>query len=345
MESSVFFGGSVVAAVVAGMIALFAPCCISFMLPAYFASSFQNRLRQVAMTFVFAAGVATMILPIALGASLLRQLMASQHMTLYILGGIFLLALAIYLFLGGEIHLPMPGQRTGGTTGIASVYTLGLFSGITSSCCAPVLASVIALSSVAPSFSVALGLGLAYVFGMVAPLFVISYLWERYDWRSSRLFKHKSYTWHIGKLQRRLSRTNLASAILLFVLGIAMIWVGFTSPAMPKLSGWQATFSVALQHYGQIITRTLIWIPNWLAGVIVFLLIALPGYYVYRQWDNSREEDEVEDEDEDADEIEDEAEGHEENNTVEANEEREESEHSETISTEIDKAERKETVH
>src|SRR5713226_2729594 len=61
MGSSIFFGGSVVAAVVAGMIALFAPCCISVMLPAYFASSFQNRRVLVAMTFVFAAGIATVI--------------------------------------------------------------------------------------------------------------------------------------------------------------------------------------------------------------------------------------------------------------------------------------------
>jgi cytochrome c biogenesis protein CcdA len=42
----------VIAAVVAGAIALFAPCCISAMLPAYFASSFQNRRRLVAMSFV-----------------------------------------------------------------------------------------------------------------------------------------------------------------------------------------------------------------------------------------------------------------------------------------------------
>ena len=66
MNSSIFFGGSVLAAVIAGMIALFAPCCISVMLPAYFASSFQNRRLLVAMTFLFAAGIATVILPIAL---------------------------------------------------------------------------------------------------------------------------------------------------------------------------------------------------------------------------------------------------------------------------------------
>src|SRR5579859_7709334 len=241
MESSIFFGGSVIAAAVAGMLALFAPCCISFMLPAYFASSFQNRLRLVSMTFLFAAGVATIILPIALGASFLRQIFAAQHTAIYAVGGVLLLALAIYLLLGGQIHLPMPGQRVGGKAGVMSTYLLGIFSGITSSCCAPVLAGVIALSSVAPSFGIALGLGTAYVFGMVAPLFIISLLWERFDWRSSRLFHPRSFTWKLGPLQRTISATNLASGLLLLLMAGAMIWVGFTFGSMQTLTGWQAT--------------------------------------------------------------------------------------------------------
>ena len=102
MDSSLFFGGSIIAAVVAGSLALFAPCCISFMLPAYFASAFANHLRLVAMTFLFAAGVATVILPIALGASVLRQFLAAQHATVYVIGGVLLFGLAIYLLLGGQ---------------------------------------------------------------------------------------------------------------------------------------------------------------------------------------------------------------------------------------------------
>src|SRR6266536_6322186 len=122
MESSIFFGGSVIAAVVAGVFALFAPCCISFLVPAYFPSSFQNRLRLVAMTVLFAAGVATIILPIALGASLLRQLFAAQHTAIYVAGGVLLLGLAIYLLLGGQIYLTMPGRRAGGKSGVVTTY-------------------------------------------------------------------------------------------------------------------------------------------------------------------------------------------------------------------------------
>jgi cytochrome c biogenesis protein CcdA len=269
VDSGLFFGGSIVAAVIAGAIALFAPCCISFMLPAYFASAFQNRRRLVAMTFLFGAGVATVILPIALGASLLRQVFTDWHPSIYMAGGALLLGLAILTLLGGQIHLPTPGRRAGGAAGPLNVYSLGVFSGITSSCCAPVLAAVIALASVAPTFVSALGLGVAYVFGMVAPLFAISLLWERYDWRSSRLLRRRSFTWRIGSLQRTLSGSQFASGLLLLVLGVAMLWNGLTLKSMYRLTGWQADLAYELQHIGASTTHALTWIPNWLAMVVL----------------------------------------------------------------------------
>jgi cytochrome c-type biogenesis protein len=283
MDSSIFFGGSILAAVVAGALALFAPCCISFMLPAYFASSFQNRMRLVAMTFLFAGGVATVILPIALGASVLRQILTTQHATIYVVGGVLLFGLAIYLLLGGQVHLPIPGRRAGGNAGVASVYSLGVFSGITSSCCAPVLAGVIALSSVAPSFGIALGLGTAYVFGMVAPLFIISLLWERFDWRSSRLFHPRSFTWKLGRVRRTISATNLASGLLLLLMAVAMIWAGFTYGSMQALTGWQAALTIGLQHTGRVIMGTFAWVPNWAAAIFLVLLVALLAWRALKQ--------------------------------------------------------------
>ena len=272
-----------IAAVVAGMIALFAPCCISVMLPAYFASSFQNRRLLVAMTFLFAAGIATVILPIALGASVLRQLLTEQHTALYVTGGILMLGLAVYVLFGGKIHLPMLGRRAGGKAGPLSVYTLGIFSGMASSCCAPVLAGVIALSSVASSFALALGLGTAYVFGMVAPLFALALLWERYDWRASRLFRPRTFTWRVGALRRTLSATDLATGVLLALIGAGMIWVGLAFSSMPPLSGWQAEFAVQLQHGGLLITRALGWIPGWVAAGLVFVSLLLLGRRAFRQ--------------------------------------------------------------
>jgi cytochrome c-type biogenesis protein len=275
MDSSIFFGGSVVAATVAGVIALFAPCCISVMLPAYFASSFQNRRVLVAMTFLFAAGVATVILPLAMGASVLRQLFTEQHTVIYVVGGLLMLALAAYTLLGGELHLPMPGRRAGGKSGPLGVYSLGVFSGVASSCCAPVLAGVIALSSVASSFGLALGLGASYVFGMVAPLFVVSLLWERYDWRSSRLFRPRTFTYRLGPVRRTIGGTGLASGLLLAVMGTATLYVGLAYDAMPAGSGWQARLSADLEHYGRVVTEALAWVPGWAAAVGLLVVVAL----------------------------------------------------------------------
>ena len=283
MDSSVFFGGSVIAATVAGVIALFAPCCISVMLPAYFASSFQNRRVLVAMTFLFAAGIATVILPLAMGASALRQLFTEQHTIIYVVGGLFMLALGAYVLLGGELHIPMPGRRAGGKSGPFSVYSLGVFSGVASSCCAPVLAGVIALSSVASSFGLALGLGAAYVFGMVAPLFAISLLWERYDWRSSRLFRPRSFSYRIGPVRRTITGTGLASGLLLALMGAATLYVGLAYDAMPASEGWQARLSVQLQSYGKAVTEALSWLPGWAGAIVLLVIVALLAWRALRQ--------------------------------------------------------------
>ncbi len=274
MDSSVFLGGSVIAAVVAGSIALFAPCCVSVMLPAYFASAFQNRRKLVAMTFLFAAGVATVIMPIALGAAVLQRLFLKEHTLVYSVAGALLLGLAVFVLAGGRLHLPMPG-RSSARTGPIGVYTLGVFSGAASSCCAPVLAGVIALSGLASSFALSAGLGAAYVFGMVAPLFVLSLLWERFDWRSSRLLRPRSLTWRLGPLRRTITGTALASGILLALMGGATLYLGLAGDAMPTGSGWQADVSAELQHYGKVVTDALGWVPGWAGAVVVVAIVAL----------------------------------------------------------------------
>jgi len=283
VHSSIFFGGSVVAAFVAGAIALFAPCCISVMLPAYFASSAQNRRVLVAMTLLFFAGIASVILPIAMGATVFRRIFSADHTIVYVTGGLIMLGLGAYTLLGGQIHLPMPGRKGGNRAGPLGVYTLGVFSGITSSCCAPVLAGVIALSGLASSFLLSLGLGLAYVFGMVAPLFLISLLWDRYDWKKSRLFRPRRFTWRLGPIRRTISGSNLASGVLLTLMGVGALWVGVSGPSMPSGSGWQAHVSVWLQHWGKVITDALSWIPGWLAAVVLLGIAALLIRKAFRQ--------------------------------------------------------------
>lgn len=283
MHSSIFFGGSVIAAVIAGGVSLFAPCCISVMLPAYFSTAFQNRRMLVAMTFLFAAGVATVILPIALGAAAVQRFITAQHELVYVTAGVALLALSIFTLAGGRMRLPTPGRRGGTSTGPWSVYSLGVFSGVTTSCCAPVLAGVVALSGVASSFGLALGLGSAYVFGMVAPLFFISLMWERLGERASGLLRPRSLTLRVGALRREISAGSLASGLLLALIGVGTLIVGLASDAMPNPSGWEASLSAHLTHYGSVATRALSFIPGVIAGVVLVLAVALLARRALRQ--------------------------------------------------------------
>ena len=271
--SSLYFGGSLLAATVAGVLALFAPCCISVMLPAYFASSFHNLRRLVAMTFVFAAGIATVILPITLGAAFLIGLINSNHVLVYALGGILMLGLAVYTLQGGTFNLPSPGRPASGA-GAVAVYSLGLFSGVASSCCAPVLAGIIALSGISGSVVSALALGGAYVLGMVLPLFLIALLWDARDWRTSRLFHRRFTTWSLGSFRRTVSDTQLLSGLLLALMGGATIWVGFAGGGMIGGS-WAAGFTVALQGFARAVTLALGSLPNWLVGLILLIAIGL----------------------------------------------------------------------
>ena len=282
MDSSIFFGGSLVAAVIAGAVALFAPCCISVMLPGYLATAFQNRRRLVAMTFLYGVGVATVILPIALGAAVVQRFIVGQHTAVYLVAGVALLALAAYTLAGGQVHLPMPGRRVG-RTGPLGVYSLGVFSGVASSCCAPVLAGVIALSGIASSFAVSLGLGAAYVFGMVAPLFVISLLWERFDLRGNGLLRPRSFTWRFGPVQRTITGTALLSGVLLALMGAGTVYIGLAGAAMPSASGWQADVSAELQHYGKLATDALSWLPGWAGAAVLGLALTLLGRRAFRQ--------------------------------------------------------------
>src|SRR6266571_3798255 len=173
------------------MVALFAPCCISVMLPAYFASSFATKRALVAMTFIFAAGLGLIILPIALGAAAIGSAISAHHLIFYLAGGTLMLALGLYMLAGGKLMLAMRARRGSGPL---AVLSLGAFSGVASSCCAPVLAGVAALSGASGSFSNAFILGVAYVFGMVLPLFVVALLWDRFNWGESWLLKGKRFS-------------------------------------------------------------------------------------------------------------------------------------------------------
>ena len=140
MGNQLLTTGSIIAAFFAGGVALFAPCCIVFLAPSYLAGAVKSRRwRLLPLTFIFAAGLALVLVPLTMGMSLLAGAIARYHAPLYYAGGTLMIALALLALSGRMWSLPSIMRTPDTTRGdSASFFALGVFSGIASSCCAPV---------------------------------------------------------------------------------------------------------------------------------------------------------------------------------------------------------------
>ncbi|MDP9326274.1 MAG: cytochrome c biogenesis protein CcdA [Candidatus Dormibacteraeota bacterium] len=258
----VLVGTVLLTSFVAGLVALLAPCCVSVMLPAYLATGLGRRSGVLGATLVFAAGVATVIVPIGVGATALSALVAGHHFAVFSLGGLAMTGGGLAVLAGWRPRLPLPmGRAAGGRGGVGPVYLLGVFSGAASSCCAPVLAGIAVLSGAAGSFPVAVAVSLTYVAGMVAPLALLAVLWERRDWSSSRLLHGRDVTVPLLR-QRRITLGTLASGLLLVGMGLLTVLIAFTGPGMGN-GGWRIRVAADLQHAAAVTTRLLSWLPGW----------------------------------------------------------------------------------
>ncbi|MFC4614790.1 cytochrome c biogenesis CcdA family protein [Cellulomonas algicola] len=279
MGTELLATGSILAAFFAGGVALFAPCCIVFLAPSYLAGAVKNaRWRLLPLTFVFAAGLAAVLVPITLGVSALAGAIARYHAPLYWAGGVLMLALAALALSGRMWSLPSfvraPDTARGDT---ASFFALGIFSGIASSCCAPVLAGVMTLSALSGSLAGGFALGLAYVFGMVFPLFVMALLWDRARLGERRLMRARLVRLHAGRFSLVTNTINVAVAIAFAIMGLLVIALA----ASEDMTGGTSAQDAA----SRVLTRTFGAVQSWLAPVPEVVLgiglLALAGAFVW----------------------------------------------------------------
>lgn len=257
-------GTTLLASFLGGIVALLAPCCVSVMLPAFLATGFRHRGGVLAATLVFGAGVATLILPIGLGATALSRLLVGGHVWVFSIGGVLTIAAGLAVLAGWTPNLPMPGARAASAGSYKSAYLLGLFSGAASACCAPVLAGVAVLSGAAASFPVALAIGIAYVTGMVAPLAAIALIWDARRERVTLAWTERTVT--VGR--RPLPLGTVISGALMIAMGLLAIVLAVTGPGM--LTGdWQTEVTGWLQHISASMLQALSWLPGWVVSAIL----------------------------------------------------------------------------
>lgn len=241
---------SLVSAFIAGMIALFAPCCVTYLLPAYLGNVFRERSKVLFMTLVFSLGIFLVMLPAVLGVQIISNFVFRYHNQIYLAGGTVMILAGILAFLG--IKLPMPRLRQpelGERPDVLSVFALGVVSGITSACCAPVLVGVLTLSLLAPSFWLAILVGAFYVMGMVFPLYVMSYFLDRKKALTGAWLKKPLGAVKLLGKTFTILRSNLIAALIFLVMGTLVIYLTLaTDFAMEEAAQWMGNLASRIKQ-------------------------------------------------------------------------------------------------
>ncbi len=281
-------GTSLIAAFVAGVAALFAPCCITVLLPSYLGNIFREKYKIFFMTFVFFLGVATVFLPIGLGASFLAQAFSKYHNIIFSIGGIFLVVLGITMLLGKKFSTPT-SVRDGMKKHVSSIYVLGIFSAIATTCCAPVLAGVLTLSMAGGTIVWGVLYTLAYVLGMTLPLFVIAAFLDKTNLTEKFTGAKKTVAMKLGNFSWQITVSELISGLIFLLMGGYITYLAFSSKLFVhsdyqlEMNIWNAKFLGAINGFTSLI-------PEYIWALLFIEIVASISYVFIKQYKKQKYE-------------------------------------------------------
>ncbi len=275
LTTTLFTNASLVVAFIGGMVMLFAPCCITIMLPAYFGSAFHTKSRVLLMTLIFAAGVATIMLPIVLGARFIASFFSSYHLALFVGASLLMITVGLLALFNVALTIPfLSSLRSPKITNGITVYLLGLVSGASSTCCAPVLIGALSLAALSPTWFQAAGVGLAYTLGMVFPLLLIGVLLERGLWKTGLQWRTKAIT--LGR--HKILLTNFISFVVFTGTGFLFLFLTLTNRL--QMTDSAVKFGILFKNWGDRLAQLIDRVPY---GEVVFGggLIGLVGWLIW----------------------------------------------------------------
>ena len=287
MEYS-FLIASLIAAFIAGIAALFAPCCITVLLPSYLGSIFRQKKTVIAMTFVFFLGLLAVFLPLGLGFAGLGALFSKNHDWVFIIGGIFLLLLGASILLGFHFSIPFTKHPKSKITGSGSVFILGVFSAIATLCCAPVLAGVLALSVLPGSVFWGGMYALVYVAGMVAPLLLIAFYMDKYNFTSKFEKLSSGVSYRILGKEITVTIAEITAGSMFFLLGILIIYLAKAGKLAMGENSFQTAINIFMSNLTTSINSLLAAAPSlvWLTPAIILSIVVI--YYYKKNVENKK---------------------------------------------------------
>lgn len=221
-------GGSVLvlapAAFIAGVFSFLSPCTLPI-LPAYFAFTFQaRRERIVLMTIAFFLGLATTMVVFGASATALSSLLFRNIEQLTLIGGSVIVVLGVMSLFGkgftGMKVLDRPATSVAGSYLYGATFAIGW-----TACIGPILGTLYTLLAT-QGIAVVQGAVLSFIYalGLGMPLIIVATFFSRLG-RGSRfwtLLKGRGFVVHIGGRELFLHTTNIASGMLLIVMGVLL---------------------------------------------------------------------------------------------------------------------------
>ncbi len=263
IEVNLLFGISLTASFLAGVLALFAPCCITFLFPAYLGTIFKEGKKVIFYTIVFALGLSFILVPVALGFRFFVFLFDQYHKQIYYFGALILILMGIatikpFFSFPRIFHLnPQVGKKVN----VGSIFSLGLFSGLTSACCAPVLFAAVALTTLSPTTFQAVIVSLAYVLGIVFPLFILSLFYKNITQKFS------------GDKRQQLSKifTYIGGCIFIAAGVLIAVFNYLGKIQMYQTGGYARNVRLFVSQFGRLFQNPIIDITAFVLILIVFI--------------------------------------------------------------------------
>lgn len=262
---------SIITSFIAGVAALFAPCCIGVLLPTYLGSIFRQKTMIFFMTFIYFLGLLTVFLPIGLGVSFVSVALREYHTTIFLLGAMFMIALGLFLLAGKQFSLPSPVHPQFSRYNVPSVFILGIFSAIATTCCAPVLAGVLAVSSLSGSLILGGLYTLSYVLGMALPLFLIAAFIDKTNMTNKLRIFRRSVNVRLFGIRWSVFISSLIAGLTFVLFGSYVFSLGVTNQL-----AMQNTYQITVNMYIAQLTKfigtytNIIPEPIW---AVVFVII------------------------------------------------------------------------
>lgn len=268
-------------AFLAGVLTFTSPCGF-VLLPTFFAFWFKERKRAVLMTLAFAIGLIVAFALFGLIAGLVGDFFNQYRRFFAVISGVALVFFGMLLFANKGFSFFNFKVDHVQKKSFFSIMSLGFFFAIGwSPCVGPVLGGVLFLAASLGTVINGILMLVFYGLGVVTPLLILSYFSDKLDWAGAKWLRGRHFVIKIGKSKIHTHTYNVIAGLLLFAVGLVMIFNKGTTIFMAKIPEFLPWTMESFVRMNDAILASDFMTSGW-GNVLGLVLVALILFWVYK---------------------------------------------------------------